>query len=223
MVVLASSIIKRFGAECQISVNPQKINQHAVTSFQITSGVYEYIENSHLPSVIKNRLSHHAFRFEPFVKSRFNKKITPIDEMPTYQKLKNFSSKASVHETNWFDFLYKRLSDNKVCFHKKTKITSVDEIIVFLESYRENVVESLKVNGYHSDEFIAEPTCIIGAEGEVYKATRGNHRFALARQLNMTSFPLTVAGVHRDYLKKLRISNISTIANIKVMIGSLNL
>ena len=48
--------------------------------------------------------------------------------------------------------------------------------------------------------FSGEINCVVGQDGELLKATDGNHRFAVARLLGLKSIPVQVSRIHADLL-----------------------
>lgn len=201
------AICEKYGSALDIVVRPRDINFHSQTSYQYTANIYEFIEgNRLLPGFVRRRLGHQVLKVEPFVKNRLTREAVNIDSMPTYRKMENFLGCSSVQDSHWYLELVRNLEFRGIARHKNLILRTRGEILRFLKQYKSDVVESIGDRGFvlQAGEPL-EPSAVIAEDGSVLKGSKGNHRFAVARLLNVERFPLKIVGVHRIYLDNLGI------------------
>jgi hypothetical protein len=209
-------IVSKHPKLCSISLNPDHVSQHAVTSYQITNTIYKTIQhNRALPNLVKARLAHQAFKFEPFIKSQFT--ISPIDiwQMPTYVKVANFIDTKKIQDTKWYKNLRDELSVLGVARHKNIRLHTNTEIKDFLQYYRREVVDSLRIKGFKNDiKMMDMPTVLLSENGSIIKGSKGNHRFAIAKIVGLDHFPVVICGIHGSYFRKNQTSKRSIAHNL---------
>ena len=201
----SNRIVSNNPTECSFTIDPQKVHQHATTSYQVTNQYYKRVDNSRLlPNAVKARLSHQFFRLEPFIKNSFNYGPKDIWAMPTYIKISNFIDESKVQNTNWYEILSRELEGRGYARHKDNKLSSTTEIKEFLLFYRRNVVFSLQKDGFKKNDPILEmPTVLIDKNKKILKGSKGNHRFAIAKKLGMENFPVVICGTHKNVVNSL--------------------
>lgn len=215
----SNKIISKYPSECRVVLNPAQITHHARTSYQITNKFYKIIEkNRILPSIIKARVSHQFFKLEPFIKKEFQFKPIEIWSMPTYQKISNFIDEKNISNTLWYEMLSNELLVSGCARHKRTILKSRSEIREFLLFYRNDVVYSLRDKGVIRENKVLEaPTVLVDAKGSFLKSSKGNHRFAIAKKLEIDQFPMVICGVHRKFYEMSKAKEVKFRSSLELM------
>ena len=91
---------------------------------------------------------------------------------------------------------------NKGFFRYKSKIIKNDkDLNFFFENYLEEMITSLKMNGFivsdnHSEDI---PKALIGRNGDLIKTGNGCHRLAIIQEFEIKcNYPIQIVGIHKE-------------------------
>ena len=80
-------------------------------------------------------------------------------------------------------------------------IADARKLTAYFQDYVD-LLKSMRTNGYLSDKSQEELQVIIGAKGELIKASKGRHRLAAAQITQIAVIPVRVRHIHADWINK---------------------
>jgi len=204
MFITKQRVYDELGDRTTIWINLWYINYHVGTKWPVTKNTQLRIE-ALIPTT---RLSYPVVKrirdYDPYIiPDRFYRNLIPVEEYERYLKVKNLiEHRDNLTSTFWYKKLMEELETDGVARHKEIYLHSEDEIVEFFHNYVFDLVDSMDKTGYSMEKGADVGSALIGKNGEIHKAGPGNHRFMVARILGTTSFPVNIAGVHRDWYLK---------------------
>jgi hypothetical protein len=194
------------GSGLVIWVNPRRINFHAGSSRKYRGTADRMLSKLGRicppTKTIAQRIQDEMPHYQPFFigRDRFVDTI-PIEEERRYTRIQDLLNNIeNPEESIWYKELSVKPYENGVARHKHLVFRSGIEIYRFLEDYIGNMVRSMMESGYDPDKAPDTGEAIIDINGQLLKTSSGNHRFAVARILGLSSVPLEIVGAHEDWL-----------------------
>ena len=183
-----------------IRINPARVTHHCDGRWSVTSG---QIDQCTGPRPLRETMKGLTKLREPFLMDDDTyPELKNIHEEPRAVLLTDFIQKTErLRQTRWFAKLSAELARTGIARHKKIVMTSEAEILDFLENYVLRLVQTMEDQGYVEKRGVETGYARITARGKLTKAGSGWHRFVTARAVGVTSMPLMVWQVHRDWLQ----------------------
>lgn len=127
----------------------------------------------------------------------------PFEQLKTYGRV----SDIIIHRDNytlskWYSFLASSLKDYGIAKHKKIIMRSENDINHFMESYVLPLIDSMEKDGFDPSKGGGIGRSLIGADGSIHKSSSGRHRFYVARELGLSSFPVRIVGAHEYWYRR---------------------
>ena len=218
---------QRLGAAAVLWIDPRKVESyvgtHSPTSAAIRKDIDSVAEN--YPAwrgslkLIKRAVPRQDVSF--LVPARHYRKTRRISEMEQYRHMADFFvCRNDLTKSLWYRDLCWELETSGTAHHKSIVMRSRDDIMHFLQGYVLDLVESMEKHGYDASKSTEHGTVLIGADGDIHKTYKGNHRFSAARILGVRNVPIFVYGVHEDWFRT-RIGSRMDIAALRRELRSL--
>jgi hypothetical protein len=198
----------RLGSAAVIWIDPRKVDFYVGTHSPTSAAIKKQIESAaeNHPAwrgslnVIKRSIPRQDFTF--LIPERHYRKTRPISEMEQHRHMTDFlRCRDDVTKSSWYQDLCRQLEDSGMATHKEIKMRSRNDIMSFFRGYVLDLVESLEEHGYDPSKSTEHGTALIGANGEIHKTYKGNHRFCAARLLGVTNVPIFIYGVHEEWFR----------------------
>ena len=196
------TFLKKFGSHAIVNVDPRHVEYYSGTKFPTTKDLRLKLRRA--PSVIHFAVARLILdNIEEYVvPEKYFVQGKPLEDINKYKKVSDFIlNMESPEKSIWFSILMNKLESCGIAIHKNYRMRSREEILKFLNSYRDNVVKSIMRKGFLETYTGWESTGIIDASGCIRKTASGDHRFFIARESRVTSFPLKVVGIHEDWVR----------------------
>jgi len=196
------------GSAAVLWIDPRKVEfylgTHSPTSAAIRKKIETVAENHPAwrgsLNVIKRSIPRQDFSF--LIPEKYYRKKRLISEMEQHRHMVDFlKCRDDVSKSSWYRDLFRQLETSGTANHKTIKMRSRDDIMSFFQGYVLDLVESLEKHGYDPSKSHEHGTALIGAEGDIHKTYKGNHRFSAARILGVRNVPILVYGVHEEWFR----------------------
>lgn len=212
LFLLKKRVKRKLADNLVVQVNPAKIKWYVSLKDPYRKELSRKLKKI-LPAFLVKPLMAMVANIESFALSKkFYGQPLKIDETDRYVKVADLvRNRDDYKNTIWYRSLVTELNKNGFAKHKKIKMNSLDEIDQFMTSYALGLVESMYEKGYVIENEMDLPSVRIGANGELHKSSNSNHRFAVARELELPSIPVRVVGVHEDWIISEKITNLESL------------
>ncbi|NBC27028.1 MAG: hypothetical protein GVY08_09215 [Bacteroidetes bacterium] len=204
MILTKQQVYRELEDKTTLWIDPRQISYYAGTKWPVTKNTQMRIESlipvSRLSYPIVKRIRTH----DPYIiPGRFYRELVPVEKMPRYFKVKNLiENREDLTSTVWYKKLVRDLETDGIARHKEIELYSEQEITEFFHSYVFDLVDSMAATGYSMKKGADIGSALVGSDGRLHKAGSGNHRFIVARIVGTSSFPVRIAGIHRELYKK---------------------
>ena len=155
-----------------------------------------------LPRPLVNPLRPGIRKAEPFaIPTRFFGAATPVEDTQRYALLADLQAhRDDPRGSLWYAQMMDALSREGRARYKTTAFHSEDEILGFLGGTMPDLFESIRTRGFDAAETGFESSAVIGPGGRLVKTGSGNHRFCIARLIELDRFPVTIVGADEGWL-----------------------
>ncbi|MDW7670545.1 MAG: hypothetical protein SCK57_02865 [Bacillota bacterium] len=190
-----------------IHINPGKVHYHAGSNAYLTKWFENKIE--FLPGSLFRTTVSIIRMVHPFIIPRM---LYPsyfhIKDHLKYQKIQDLmENRHDLRSTMWFNLFMKELRARVIVRYKDIEMRNEQDILDFLSSYMLGLIDSISIDGYREDKCAKPGKAFISADGSLHKCSQGDHRFYVARLLNVKQIPLSISGIHRSYFLHMCSSN----------------
>ena len=186
-----------------LRINPRKILHYADVPFYENR---EYLRKRYGKTMgnffLHTFYLHHSL-FTP--SGDWDLNIQPIETMKTYQYLSDlWDCREDFKQSKWYQEALQTLIAKGSYTHKKTKVTSVEELDNLFQNSLLMLLTSMQTQGYIQGLDRENPRVIISREGELLKSRKGRHRFCAARIVNTPTIPVEIDNIHPLFLEKIK-------------------
>jgi len=196
-------IFKHLGDDLLIRIAPAKVDYHAGSKWQSADFIRYYLD--YLPSSLRYRGRKSLRRIHKYESFFYDDKLfqTRTHIQDTYKYKKTNSAIKAFHKINftdcfWYHELIKELQTNGIAIHKNIKMYKKEEVDYFFNNYVFKLIESFLKNGFVDSISNEYGTCVIDGDKKVLKSSSAVHRFCMAKDLGISSFPLQVIGISKS-------------------------
>jgi hypothetical protein len=131
--------------------------------------------------------------------------LTPVEEHWTYRTMRELMhSSGNFTGINSYSSAQQRLAKHGPYFHNGRYVETSEDINSYFVKYK-RLIESISCDGFaydHSKNREAERIGIaIDQTGNLVHFQKGNHRFAILREMGFESIPVRLRLLHNDWLK----------------------
>lgn len=102
---------------------------------------------------------------------------------------------------SWYKLIKSEIYSNGFFKYKNKIIKNDEDLKFFFENYLEEMITSLKMNGFivsdnHSEDI---PKALIGRNGDLIKTGNGCHRLAIIQEFEIKcNYPIQIVGIHKE-------------------------
>jgi hypothetical protein len=197
VMIRRSFVNSRLNNELILWVNPSKIdyyvglNDYLVTKCNNLLGPVIFLKRPAQTFLSKFILS--------FVIPEKNyASLQPIQKHNKYKLAQDIiTHRNNFRNSTWYQYKIKDLSERGFAIHKNIIMKNEKEIEDFFMNYILKIINSFETHGYLIDKGIGNVT--IGSDGIIHKSNAGDHRFFMAKKLNLRRMPVKVKAVHEDW------------------------
>jgi len=210
-----NKIFKEFYNNTIINVNPKKV-EFITTTYQYSGPITNKLYS--LPKIIQGRatgyLASKILLMEPFFFGNFKIKPICIDNEERFILIKELLDQVDNYKDSiWYKRLAEKVYTEGFVFHKGIKITNLSELDTFFKGTLKMSNEISK-KGFNVNNHLIESGVIIDHDFNIIKASHGNHRFFIAKLLNVVSYPCLIEKIHRKiYLNYIKERNLRAISS----------
>jgi len=195
---------KLLGSSCEVlekKINGLMFSRHAVSVWVKTEEIKQFFSPSH--KARKNQ-----FFLEGFRPGELNSMDQMYDSNMNYRAVfQLFEEKKPLREVDQYAFYADNIE--KKGSHTRSgdrdEFHSLEDVNAYFDVLR-SVFETVRDEGFKCQEDLGnhherDPGVVIGEHGEIIKSNGGNHRFAIARILQIETIPVSVRAVHRNWVR----------------------
>jgi len=178
--------ILRNDADLIVHIKPKVIN------FQIKKGT------TIIDRLEKIRLIEKRFILE---EQRFEQRIS-IEKIKKYQCIKSLIDNLDNYSNSyWYKDFIKKIQTQRKDKHKRFILKTNEDVDTLFTDYLIPLIKNME-SGFDSNQSNEFGYLVIDADGTLLKSSHANHRFYIAKILNLQSFPLLINGIHESWAKK---------------------
>lgn len=205
-VILTQRAARRLlGDMLVIRIDPRMIRWHVGTKWPVSAMLEQRVKR-----VIPRPAERHASlairkwhrRWHPFMLTdRSYPGLRELETTLTYRRVRDLIAHGEKPQDSlWYRELMELVEQGRSVRHKQHILTTPYDVSALFLEYLLPIIESMRLDGYLAH--LAEPgAAMIGRDGTIHKAASGNHRFAVARELQIPFVPVRIECIHRDWIR----------------------
>jgi hypothetical protein len=203
--VTARAVENRLGQALVVRVNPSRIEGYIPNRYPTGAVLEEALRFLPLSGPVRAKLRRRIKDAQSFAitGSQFGEVFDLMKDSEAGKRMTDLMENRSDYKnSDWYRELVDALHSGHVARHKATTMNSIQEIQDFFTGELLQLLDSMESNGYDDDIPNDLGTAFIGPEGVLLKSTGARHRFAAAKLLSVSDFPLMVRGADKDFLRR---------------------